>query len=162
MILNLSGSVLEFAGLVPTISTLKYFVGTFPESFGMLCVKDLPPDENDDRCEEKAPGEEILDEQHWCEHHEVAPVINAAVYAAFVFHDLRSEGAEKEYAYVIAKEIETRKQKEFSFANNTEKVHKRPYAVHYKPDEHDGPCGLILFLNIFQQVELRIVFDRDV
>lgn len=151
----------EFAGLVFTFSALQNFIWTFPETFGMLWIDDLPAYQHNDWCKKQAPRKEILYEKHGSEHHEMSPVIDAAVDTAFVLHYFWAERAEEKDTYIITQEIESWQQQKFSFTNESEKIDKRPYSVDYQPYKHYFPCFLILILNIFQKFEFRIVFDGD-
>ncbi len=64
-------------------------------------IFDLPVDQNHQRCKKQTPAEEIPDKKHRSKHHEMAPVVNAAVDTAFVFHDIGLERTEKQDADVI-------------------------------------------------------------
>ena len=94
--------VLYLASLILAAAALQDFVRALPEPLGMCGVYQLPVKEHDARHEEKTPAVEVLYEEHRSEHHEVAPVIDPAVYAALVVHDERLERAEEQDAEVIA------------------------------------------------------------
>lgn len=53
------------------------------------------------RGEEQAPAEEIADKQHGCEHHEMSPVVDAAVDTAAIFHNKGLEGTEEQNADIV-------------------------------------------------------------
>jgi hypothetical protein len=53
----------------------------------MVSVCNLPADKHNNRGEKQAPGEEVFNKEHRCEHHKVTPVKNSAIYAAAILHD---------------------------------------------------------------------------
>ena len=81
--------VFELACFVFAVAAFKHLIGSFPEAFRMLCIYDLPVEENDARHEEKAPAVEVFDEEHRREHTEEAPVIDTTVHTAHIPHDER-------------------------------------------------------------------------
>ena len=67
----------------------------------MACIGNLPVEKHDKRGEEQTPAVEARDKQHRGKHHEVSPVVDSAIYAAFVFHDSRLERTEKQNTNII-------------------------------------------------------------
>ncbi len=88
----------------------------------MSCIYNLPSNQNDKRCKEKTPAEEIPYKQHRGEHHEMSPVIYSAIDAAFILHDICLERAIKYNANVITKKIKNGKHEKVCAFNHMEEI----------------------------------------
>ena len=58
--------------------------------------------QNHQGCEKQAPAVKILNKKHRRKHHEMSPIINAAIDTALIFHKSHLERAKKQDANVIA------------------------------------------------------------
>ena len=105
----------------------------------MLCIYDLPVEENDARHEEKAPAVEVFDEEHRREHHEVAPVIYPAVHTALIMHDERLKRTEEKDAHIVAQIKRHSAHEEFLSMEYFEHAQKADHGVQPEPYEHDLP-----------------------
>lgn len=97
---------LDKAGTVLAVGTLKGFVGSFPEPFGVFCIYYLPADQHHKRCKEKTPAVEASYKKHGSEHHEMPPDEDPAADAAFALYHKCLKRAKEQYAHVISDEIE--------------------------------------------------------
>ena len=103
----------EFADLIFAVFALQRVVGALPELLRVLEQRDLPAQHQHNAGKEQAPGEEVADEQHRCEHHEIAPVEDAAVHAAAVLDDVILERTPDDHADQVADVIKYRQQDQF-------------------------------------------------
>ena len=85
----------NLTGFILTVRTLQNPVGAVPEALRMLCVCQLPVQQNYAGCKEETPAEETADKEHRGEHHKMPPVIDAAVNAALILHDKGLERTEQ-------------------------------------------------------------------
>ena len=70
----------------------------------MSRVGNLPAEKNNKRYEEQTPAVETRDKEHRGKHHEVPPVIDSAVYTAFILHEEGLERTEQQNADVVTEE----------------------------------------------------------
>ena len=94
-----------FAYFIFAVLTLEHLVGALPEPFGVFDKGDLPSDQEYHRREEQAPCEEISDEKHGCEDHEIAPVEYPAVYAAAILYQVSLERTPDDHTDQITYEV---------------------------------------------------------
>ena len=80
-----SGFILT--GFIFAMSALQSFVGAAPESLRMFSVNNFPVNQHHCGSEKQTPAEKVRNEEHRGKHHEMSPVINAAVDAAFILHN---------------------------------------------------------------------------
>ena len=117
--------LLDTAGTVLAVGTLKGFIGSFPEPFGVFCIYYLPTDQNHKRSKEKAPAVEASYEKHGSEHHEVPPDEDPAADAAFTLYHKCLKRAKEQYAYVIPDEIKKCDHHQFGFADHMREEQRR-------------------------------------
>lgn len=153
---------LELAGLIFTVRALQGLVGTAPEALRMARVDDLPVKHDNAGSEEKTPAEEIFDEEHRREHHKVSPVIDAAVDAAFVFHNKGLERTIEKDADVIGEEEEYRQHQQILRSQNADQVKDSEDRVEGKPSEKYLPGLDILVLNEAEKLQFVISLYRSV
>lgn len=113
---------LEFADLIVAVFALQGIVGTFPELLRVLEQRDLPAQHQHNAGKEQTPGEEVADKQHRCEHHEIAPVEDAAVHAAAILDDVILERTPDDHADQVAHIIEQRQQDQLFRLDNVHNV----------------------------------------
>ena len=83
----------------------------------MAGVVQFPADKYDTGSEKQAPAEKIAYEQHGRKHHKMPPVIDPAVDAAAVLHDLKLKRTVKQNADIIRQEIQHCQHKEINIFN---------------------------------------------
>ncbi len=111
---------------------------------------------------EKTPAEEILYEEHGSKHHEVPPVITAAVHAALVLHDKMLERAEHQDANIVAQEIKNRQQQKLLFMKHIGKIKQPHHGISAHPDQHHLPGLPVLILHVFQKLKFGIARNGNV
>ena len=92
----------------------------------------------------------------------MTPVIDPAVYTAFVLHYHCLERAEDQYAYIVTQKIEYGEHKQICFCKDTGQIEYSEYGVEGKPYKHNGPGTDIHFLDKFKKLIMVIVFNRNI
>ena len=90
----------------------------------------------------------------------MSPVIDAAVNAAFVFHDKGLERAEEQDADVVTQEVEDRQHQQVACPDDAQQIQKTENRIKRKPYKNDFPGAYILLLHIMQQLKLLVIIDR--
>ena len=129
--------IFNLAGFFLAVFALQNPVGSFPETLRMLRILKLPVDQYHNRHEEQAPAVKIPDKQHGRKHHKMPPVVDPAVDAALVSHQIRLERAEKQYTDIIAKVIKYREHQKITVSDQilAEQVHAE-YGNEYQNAEN--------------------------
>lgn len=90
----------------------------------------------------------------------MTPVIYTAVDAAAVFHNVGLEGAENEYADVVAQEEKYRQHQKVGLIQYVQQIQCSENGVKAKPYEKNLPCLFVLTLDETQKLNLGVVLHR--
>lgn len=109
---------------------------------------DLPADQHHAGSKEQTPTEKVLDKQHGGKHHKMPPVVNPAVDAAFVFHNICLKRAEKQNTDIVTKKIKYGQHQQVNLLDNIQHINQSEYPIEDQPYEHHNPRLDILILHI--------------
>jgi hypothetical protein len=96
-------------------------------------------EQNNTGGEKEAPAEKTANKQHGGKHHEMSPVIDAAIDAALVLHDKVLERAEQKDADIITEEVKDSEHKQICVSNDLKQIKNSPETIEDQPDQQNLP-----------------------
>lgn len=141
---------------------MKDAVAALPHEFGVFGHGVFPAQQDDEPHGEQRQREEVGHQDEQGEHHEMSPVVDAAVDAAFVVLDDVAERTIDQNADVVTEKIEGREHDDLGKADDAGEIEHRPDGVETQPDEQNIEGAAVFVGHVGFELFGVVVRLRDV